>query len=164
MEVQFKKLHPNAVLPFYGTEGAAGMDITATSKSYDKFGNAVYGTGLAMALPPNYVCLIFPRSSNSKKDLILSNAVGLLDEDYRGELFLKFKPINKFVPDDDGFTDENGNEYYSPCTYNPDTIEYSIGERVGQILILPYPKIKAKLVDELSATVRGEGAFGSTGK
>ena len=56
------------MLPFYATEGAAGMDLTATSKEYDSKGCVVYGTGLAFEIPEGYVGLLFPRSSNAKKN------------------------------------------------------------------------------------------------
>lgn len=138
MIVKFKKLHENAVIPFYANPGDAGMDVTAISKSFDEFGNVVYGTGLAIELPENHVCLIFPRSSNSKKNLILSNSVGILDSGYRGELLLKFKLLSS-------------------------SRLYEIGDKVGQILILPHPKIQPVEVDELSESERGEGGFGSTG-
>lgn len=141
MKVNVKKLAENAVLPTYAKHGDAGMDLTATSKSYDEHGNVVYGTGLAFEIPNGYVGLLFPRSSNTKKDLLLGNSVGVLDSGYRGEVVLKFKkPILK------------------PSKLN----EYEIGDRIGQIIILPYPKIEFNLVDELSATDRGIGGFGST--
>ena len=73
MKVQFKKLVEEAVLPYYGSEGAAGLDMTATSKFYDEYGNIIYGTGIAGKIPDGYVALLFPRSSNAKKDLILSS-------------------------------------------------------------------------------------------
>ena len=78
MEIKFKKLDDNAVLPSYAKEGDAGLDLTATSLSYDEFGNVVYGTGLAIEIPEGYVGLIFPRSSNSKQDLLLKVKISLL--------------------------------------------------------------------------------------
>ena len=91
MKVKIKKIHKNAVIPTYAKDGDAGMDLTATSKSYDKHGNVVYGTGLAFEIPKGFVGLLFPRSSNAKKDLLLSNSVGVLDSGYRGEVMFKFK-------------------------------------------------------------------------
>ena len=73
MKVNVKKLDSNAVLPTYSKHGDAGMDLTATSKSYDEHGNVCYGTSLAFEIPHGYVGLLFPRSSNTKKDLILGN-------------------------------------------------------------------------------------------
>ncbi len=91
MKVKIKKLHKNAIIPQYAKSGDAGMDLVATSKSYDKHGNVVYGTGLAFEIPKGFVGLLFPRSSNAKKDLLLSNSVGVLDSGYRGEVMFKFK-------------------------------------------------------------------------
>lgn len=142
MKVKVKKLNDNAVLPRYATDGAAGIDLTATSKEYDYHGNVVYGTGLAFEIPKGYVGLLFPRSSNAKKNLLLSNSVGVLDSDYRGEVFFKFKKHD---------TSYEGEQY-------------PIGDRVGQIIILPYPYIEFEVADELGTTERGDGGFGSTGK
>lgn len=148
MKVNVKKLDSNAVLPTYAKHGDAGMDITATSKSYDDHGNVVYGTGLAFEIPHGYVGLLFPRSSNTKKDLILGNSVGVIDSGYRGEVVFKFKPSDYFaVNRNDVFTD-------GPI--------HNIGDRIGQIIIMPYPQIEFNLVDELSTTDRGIGGFGST--
>ena len=138
MKVNVKKLDSNAVLPTYAKHGDAGMDLTATSRSYDEHGNVVYGTSLAFEIPHGYVGLLFPRSSNTKKDLILGNSVGVIDSGYRGEVVLKFKPTaGKFS-------------------------QYQVGDRIGQIIIMPYPQIEFNLVDELSTTDRGVGGFGST--
>ena len=79
MKVKIKKLNENAVIPSYSKQGDAGMDLVATSKIFDKYGNVEYGTGLAMEIPEGYVGLIFPRSSICKQDLSLSNAVGVID-------------------------------------------------------------------------------------
>lgn len=144
LSVNFKKLVPEAVIPKYAHFGDAGMDITCTSVEYDdKTGCFMYHTGLAFELPVGYVMLIFPRSSNRKTDYYLTNSVGVLDSGYRGELMLAYK--NK---------DEINNQ-------KP---PYKVGERVGQIIILPYPEIAMVEVEELSKSERGEGGFGSTGK
>ena len=79
MVVKIKKLHPNSVIPNYAKPGDAGMDLNAVSKFFDEFGNICYGTGLAFEIPEGYVGLIFPRSSCSKKQLVLANAVGVID-------------------------------------------------------------------------------------
>ncbi len=150
MKVNVKKLDSNAVLPTYAKHGDAGMDLTATSKSYDEHGNVVYGTGLAFEIPNGYVGLLFPRSSNTKKDLILGNSVGVIDSGYRGEVVFKFKKQHKLFWNGDGDLDARCLE------------DYDIGDRIGQIIILPYPKIEFNLVDELSTTDRGIGGFGST--
>ena len=140
MEVKIKKLHKDAVTPRYAKDGDAGLDLTATRVWSDDDGNVCYGTGLAFEIPRGHVGLLFPRSSNAKKDLILSNSVGVLDSNYRGEVMLKFKP------------QKQGGKMYE------------VGERIGQIIIMPYPQIEFKEVEELSETNRGDGGFGSTGK
>lgn len=159
MKVKFKNLG-KAVLPKYANPGDAGMDVVATSKTYDEFGNVVYGTDLAMEIPEGFVCLIFPRSSNSKKDLLMSNSVGVLDSGYRGELTFKFKPSGVFVP-----------VYHDNVPSEPvlhwavsDAITYEIGERIGQLIIIPYPAIEPEWADVLSDTVRGSNGWGSTGQ
>lgn len=145
LSVNIKKLSDNAVLPSYSKVGDAGMDLTATSKEYDEDGNICYGTGLAFEIPEGFVGLLFPRSSLSKKDLSLANHVGVIDSGFRGEVSFKFKQTCGFIENEEGH-------------------DYSIGERVGQIIILPYPQINFIEVDELSSTERGEGGYGSTGK
>lgn len=164
MEVRIKKLHPDAVIPSYAKPGDAGMDLVAISCSFDEFGNAVYGTGLAMEIPEGYVGLLFPRSSNSKQDLSLCNSVGVVDSAYRGEVILKFKPMLIFDKDAEGTT-----QYYESVEirnfYGEHEINlYQIGDRAGQIIIIPYPYITFIESDELSSTVRGESGFGSSGK
>ena len=79
MKVKIKKLSENSILPSYSKSGDAGMDLTAVSRIFDKDGNVSYGTGLSFEIPEGYVGLLFPRSSNSKQDLLLSNSVGVLD-------------------------------------------------------------------------------------
>ena len=172
MQVKIKRLSDNAVIPKYSLEGDAGLDLVATSKKYDEFGNVHYGTDLAFAIPKGYVGLLFPRSSNAKKDLILSNSVGVLDSNYRGEVSLKFKPsvviyidkvyadIGKIGRDDDNFTDI----VVPTVEHGLKLQEYEVGDRIGQIIILPYPKIEFEFAEELSETERGSGSYGSTGK
>ena len=79
IKVKIKKLNEDAVIPSYSKDGDAGMDLVATSKSFDTDGNAVYGTGLAFEIPKGFLGLVFPRSSNAKKQLLLSNSVGVID-------------------------------------------------------------------------------------
>lgn len=135
--VKIKKLHPDAVIPSYAKPGDAGMDVTAIEKVMTE--NYVeYKTGLSLEVPESYVCLIFPRSSVTKKEMMLKNSVGVLDSGYRGELVLRFR------------------------NFGPEI--YEVGEKVGQIMILPYPQVKIQEVSELSNSDRGMGGFGSTGK
>lgn len=130
----------------YAKQGDAGIDLTATEVFYDDAGNICYKTGIFMEIPEGYVGLIFPRSSISKYITQLSNSVGVIDSGYRGEIMFKFKPT----------------DYYHNRTSQLDV--YQIGDRIGQIIILPYPQITFEEVTELSDSERGIGGFGSTNK
>ena len=145
IDVKIKKLNPDAVIPFYATNGSAGMDVTAIGRDYDNANDCwIYHTGLSFQLPEGYVMLIFPRSSNRKTNYYLANHVGVLDSDYTGELMLMFKS-----------RDASEMRFIEP--------PYNVGDRIGQIIILPYPKIQFNEVDSLNKTERGDGGFGSTG-
>ena len=140
MKIKIKKLHDDAVVPSYAKVGDAGMDLTCvdfkTSETYVE-----YDTGLAMEIPDGHVGFLFPRSSVSKTNLVLANCVGVVDSGYRGPVKLRFKEIN-----------------------GPIGGRYKIGDRVGQIVIMPVPSFEFEEVSELTETSRGEGGFGSTGK
>jgi len=115
MKVKIKRLREGVVVPKYACEGDAAMDVVAVSKRVtDKF--VEYGTGLAFEIPRGHVMLIFSRSSVSKKDLVLANSVGVLDSGYRGELLVRFQVLGE----DD----------------------YDVGDRIAQIMILPYPEVE----------------------
>ena len=164
MQVKIKKLTENAVIPKYTLEGDAGLDLTATSKEHDKDGNTVYGTGLAFSIPEGFVGLLFPRSSNAKKDLLLSNSVGVLDSNYRGEVSFKYKKSVR-VP----YFGTLVNLLNDIGLCNTHTVkncvgeDYKVGDRIGQLIILPYPKIEFIETEDLGETNRGEGGYGSTG-
>lgn len=145
LNINIKKLKPEAVIPTYSKDGDAGMDLTAV-KIYHENANLVCETGLAMEIPYGYVGLLFPRSSVTKKSLCLANCVGVIDSGYRGEIKVLFKPTMRF-PDED---------------YKV-SMKYEVGERIAQIIILPYPRIQFNEVTELSNSERGEGGFGHTG-
>lgn len=164
MKVRIKKLNEAAVIPQKAHPTDAGFDLVATSYEFDRIrGNYVYGTGLAFEIPEGYVGLLFPRSSISKGDLMLTNSVGVIDSHYRGEVTFKFKStirgyslwslIKKIFK-------ENPNA----VVYNCDDGAYNIGDRIGQLIIMPYPNVEFEVADELSATDRGEGGYGSTGR
>lgn len=149
MEVKIKRLYEDSKLPTRAHTTDAGYDLYAHSKAYDDDGNVVYGSGVAMEIPQGYVGLVFPRSSNAKKELLLSNSVGIIDSCYRGEISFKFKIL---YPYHDGeFLHDMGREY-------------EISDRIGQIIIMPYPEIRFVEVDELSETDRDTGGYGSSGK
>lgn len=186
MKVKIKKLEERALLPKKAHKTDAGFDLVATSRVYDEKGCLVYGTGLAFEIPEGYVGLVFPRSSNANKDLLLSNGVGVIDAGYRGEVTFKFKPSLLYV--DKGGVGIDENDYDGSCQTDPYTQEvtfhgrsanypdiaedcfpfmprvYEVGERIGQIIIVPYPRIEFEEADELSDTGRGNGGYGSTGK
>jgi dUTP pyrophosphatase len=137
LTVKFKKLYSDAVTPSYAKDGDAGLDLTATHMMWDDT-YIEYGTGIAVEIPNGYVGLVFPRSSVSKKEnFYLKNSVGVIDSGYRGEIKLRFNKSDTY---------------------------YEVGEKVGQLIIMPYPTIQLEEVTELSNTDRGNGGFGSTGK
>ena len=159
MIIKIKKLNDLAVIPQYAKQGDAGMDLTATSKDYDENGNVVYGTGLVFEIPEGYVGLLFPRSSNAKTPLLLSNSVGVLDSGYRGEVMFKYKTSIRTIAD--LFNAAKGLDSHVINNFNGD---YNVGDRIGQLIIMPYPKIEFEEVKELSDSERGAGGYGSTGK
>lgn len=160
LKVKIKKVHPNAVIPKYAKEGDAGLDLTATSMSYDEYGNICYGTGLAFEIPKGYVGLIFPRSSICKEQMLLSNSVGVIDSGYRGEVSFKFKP--SMALDENQCVKTDKDRLWSVAIRQNNI--YGVGDRIGQMIIMPYPQIEFEEVEELSETERGEGGYGSSGK
>ena len=164
--VKFKKLDPNAVIPAYATEDAAGMDITAIGLEYDiQNDRYVYHTGLAFEIPKGYFMDLRPQSRNTKGDFYIPNAPGTLDADYRGELLFMYKRRDNVNPrpfiELDSNTDKGIRAYINSMLA---IAPYIPGQTIGQLIILPYPKVKFEEVEELSETKRGEGGFGSTEK
>lgn len=144
LPIKYVKLNKDAVKPEYSQDGDAGMDLTATSfRVTDTF--MEFGTGIAVQIPDNHVGLLFPRSSITKSapGVSLKNSVGVIDSNYRGEILVRFE-----LP----YSAEMGG-----------TIPV-VGDRVAQLVIIPYPRVKFVEVDKLSDTNRGEGGFGSTDK
>jgi dUTP pyrophosphatase len=137
MEIKFIKLNGRAVSPTRAHYSDAGADLVALSAVKEQYGLYSYGTGIAIELPPGHVGLLFPRSSITKTGATLGNSIGVIDESYRGEIFVKF------------YADE---------------APYLIGDRVAQLIIIPIPRIVFKETTTLSETVRGANGFGSTGK
>ena len=144
MKVKVKKLDPKAVIPTYAKKGDAGLDLTATSYECSNSGH-VYGTGLSIEIPEGHVGLIFPRSSNRKTQAYLTNSVGVVDSGFRGEVMVTFK---------------NRDTIWDNANHRP----YEVGDRVAQLIILPYPSIEFTESDVLSETERGTSGHGSTGK
>lgn len=142
-DVAVKKLNPNATLPTYGSEYAAGADLYACIEQDETFQpgeTKLIHTGLAMEIPAGYAGLIYARSGlASKKGLAPANKVGVVDADYRGEIMVALH-----------------NHSNVPVTIEPQ-------ERIAQLVITPYLTAHFEETTELSDTVRGEGGFGSTG-
>ena len=165
-------------LPKKGTDRATGYDVIATSDpeiigetndrgGYKRVDYIQYRTNLKLAVQKDRVfsafgytdfdhdILAFPRSSISKYNLVLANCIGLIDADYRGEVLLRFKYI--FQPEDYIILD---NQIIG--SVNPTKI-YSIGDKICQLKVTKVENVEFILVDELDATDRGDGGFGSTG-
>ena len=144
MELKFKRLKDSAVLPIRGTKGAAGIDLTCTNitTTLNEANQLmiVYHTDLAVEIPKGYVGLLVPRSSIWKKSLMLTDSLGIIDDDFRGEIVAIMKATTDTVP-----------------------AIYKQGERFCQLVILEKPEYTIVEADELSETERGEGGFGSTG-
>lgn len=142
-DVAVKKLNPNATLPTYGSEYAAGADLYACIEREETFQpgeTKLIHTGLAMEIPAGYAGLIYARSGlASKKGLAPANKVGVVDADYRGEIMVALH-----------------NHSNSPVSIEPQ-------ERIAQLVITPYLTAHFQETELLSDTVRGEGGFGSTG-
>lgn len=142
VKVKIKKLVPEAIIPSYAKPGDAGLDLTATSYTYDKEKDCfIYSTGISIQPPQGYATLLFPRSSNNKTDCYLTNSIGLVDSQYTGEIKLSYKGRDR-------------NTLSKP---------YNVGDRIGQMVVIPYPTVEFEEVEELDETERGSGGFGSTG-
>ena len=147
--IKIKKLHPDAIIPQYATAGAAAFDLHAVHDGPpDDLVEVTVGmpitfpTGLAFAIPPGFVMLIFSRSGHGfGHDTRLANCVGVVDSDYRGEVMVR-------LAKDIGL---------------PRRMRVRNGDRIAQAMIVPIPTVEFEVVDELSPTVRGTGGFGSTG-
>ncbi|MBR2022194.1 MAG: hypothetical protein IJ997_00735 [Mycoplasmataceae bacterium] len=154
MKVNFKKLNPNATIPTRAKEGDAGYDMTAIDIEIKNNILTVH-TGIALEIPIGYAGFLFPRSSICKTDLSLTNSVGVIDSNYRGEVMCKFR-IH------DNVFEQNNNNLYSVNSRNVNNI-YKIGDRCCQLIILPVPDISFVEQSELTSSDRGSGGFGSTG-
>lgn len=137
LNIKIKKLHKDAVIPTKAHATDAGYDLYATSCYYED-GMLHYGTGIAVEIPEGYVGLVFPRSSIANTHLTLSNSVGVIDSGYRGEVMAKFR--------------KGG------------TNAYRVGERIAQLIIIPYPEVVFVEAEELSESDRGTGGYGSSGR
>lgn len=144
MKVKIKLLHERAKMPTKAHDLDAGYDLTAVSRRIDDFGNYVYGTGVAVRIPDGHVGLLFQRSSVAKKNMILSNAVGVVDAGYLGEITFKYKIMMHSL--------------------HTSARPYEVGERIGQLIIMPIPSIEFEQTDDLGESERGMGNYGSSGR
>lgn len=139
--VRFRKLRPEAVIPRYMTDGAAGMDLASASTVTVWPGSReLVHTWLAAEIPPGFEAQVRTRSGMALKyGLVVANSPGTVDSDYRGEIGV--------------------------IIANLDEVAHTIsaGERVAQMVIAPVVRAEIVEVEELSATERGAGGFGSTG-
>ena len=142
--IAVKKVRPNAILPTYGSNEAAGadlyacLDVPVTSGAGE---TVLIPTGIAMEVPKGCAGLVYARSSlGAKRGLAPANKVGVIDSDYRGEI--------------------------SVVLHNHGKVEQTVapGERIAQLVITPVLTPAYEEVDELTDTDRGTGGFGSTGK
>ena len=146
MTLRYQLLRPGAVAPMRATPGSAAMDLHAVcgeaGVTLPPSGRAVIPTGVAIELPgPDTVALVFARSGLSvKHGLALSNGVGVIDSDYRGEISVGLVNLSD-----------------QPSTVHP-------GERIAQLAVMPVLLPALERADALTPTERGAGGFGSTGK
>ncbi|MBO5102331.1 MAG: dUTP diphosphatase [Clostridia bacterium] len=144
MKQKIKKLDERAIIPTYGTEYSAGADLYnmgGESVSVAPGETVLIHTGLSIEIPEGYCGLIFARSGlATKRGLAPANKVGVVDSDYRGEWMVALH------------------------NHSDKTATVEGGERVAQMVVVPYLKAEFELTDELSETERGAGGFGSTGR
>ena len=146
MHIPMKKLRESAVLPHRGSDFAAGYDLNAAPERGEAVTiaphtTAMIGTGLAAAIPAGWFGGIFARSGlASKQGLRPANCVGVVDADYRGEICVALH-----------------NDTDAPRTVRS-------GDRIAQLVILPFLAAEFEETDDLTETDRGAGGFGSTGK
>ncbi len=138
MELKVKKLDPEAKLPEYKTEGAAGLDLYSTEEVELNPGEIkAIRTGVAVEIPKGYFGLIKDRSGLALKGIHV--LAGVIDEDYRGEIKVVLINLGK------------------------EKIKIEKHMRIAQMIIIPYLRVRVVETEELSETQRGEKGFGSTG-
>jgi dUTP pyrophosphatase len=140
MNVNFKKTLPNAVIPSYAKPDDNGLDLFIVERTERGVQYEEFDTGIAVEIPPGYVGLVVPRSSISTRSMVFANTIGVIDSSYRGSIKFRFKLYPGYP-----------------------TKPYVVGEKAGQLLIVPAPTIELKEVKELSETARNSAGFGSTG-
>lgn len=146
MILPVKFLTDRAILPQHQTENSAGLDLHTTNEERVYLNNGetkLFGTGIAVQIPIGHFGLIAIRSSiGTKKHVILSNTMGIIDSDYRGEIKISLTRLSVEMP---------------ATIIEP-------FERVAQLIITPYVPCVCQITTELTASERNEGGFGSTGR
>lgn len=141
--VFIKKMRENAVIPQYATEGAAAIDLVACLDAPLTLApreRKLIPTGIAISIPKNTVAVLSARSGlSAKKGITAVNGIGVIDSDYRGEIF------------------------FSAINLSEESYTVTPGERVAQLMLLPVYTIALVETDSLDETARGQGGFGSTG-
>lgn len=142
LRIKVKKLVADAIIPQYATPGAACFDLHSLTEGVaSKESPLVCDTGLAFEIPEGHVMLIYSRSGHGfKSDTRLSNCVGVIDADYRGEVKVKL------AKDSLGGITQVGK-----------------GDRIAQAMVIPVERVVFEEASQLGSTERGEGGFGSTG-
>lgn len=185
LEIKIKKLDERACIPYYAHDGDVGMDLTAIDVEYDAENDLyIYHTGLSFESDKHYGQFLFPRSSNRKTDAYLCNSVGIADSAiYRGEILICFKnrdsiktiarleAMNTLITSMNNGDSKEQSSIKSESVYNEileraknlEFAPYKVGDRIAQMVFLPYPNIRLSMRQELSETERGANGFGSTG-
>lgn len=144
------KLGYGAKAPTYGTYGSACFDIYAKDVKMVHENVYEYSTGLYFEIPEGYVLMVYSRSGQGfKYQTRLSNCVGVIDSDYRGEL--KVQCISDVI-------------YEQTCITSKSFDPYDLSKAIAQGMVIPVDQVEFDLTDSLSKTERGSGGFGSTNK
>ena len=154
MKIKINLLNDNAIIPSKAHASDACYDVVATSVTLsEKY--IEYGLGFSTEFDSNIVGNIYPRSSISNHDLIMCNAPGTIDSNYRGEWKVRFK----LTPPNFLYFEKNNIEYskYEPKIYN-------VGDKIAQISFHEIKNVEWEQVTTLETSDRGSGGFGSTGK
>ena len=140
MKMKIKTTRPDIQIPFYAKDGDAGFDLRSTEEVL-MFDNAITAipTGIHISVPKGYTGLVVPRSGQAKRGLTVANAPGIVDSKYTGEVLVLAHNVSG------------------------DAIIIAKGERIAQMVIVPYLDVEFEVVEELDATDRGDAGFGSTG-
>ena len=145
MVINFKRVHRDAKIPVYKTKGAACADLFCVIRNWDYTyihpnETQIVQTGLAVEVPDGYELQIRARSGLAAKGVLLSNGIGTIDSDYRGEVGIIL------------------------TNTSADVVKINNGDRIAQCCLQPVTKIEFNCKLELSETERGDGGYGHTGR